>query len=91
MNTINKGYVYILKGNNGKYYVGSTNDLKRRLNQHDNNHTQTTKKMNGFELALSQEYDSLLVARKIEMKIKNLKRKDCIEKMINDGYIRLTV
>jgi len=34
--------------------------------------------MNGFELVLSQEYDSLLIARKIEMKIRNLKRKDCM-------------
>ncbi|KKR44945.1 MAG: Excinuclease ABC subunit C [Parcubacteria group bacterium GW2011_GWA1_40_21] len=90
METKKKGCVYILKGNNSKFYVGSTNDLERRLKQHNNDHTQTTKKMNGFKLVLSQEYDSLLIARKIEMKIKNLKRKDCIEKMINDGYIRLT-
>ena len=36
--------------------------------------------MNGFELALSQEYDSLLVARKIEMKIKILKEKTVLKK-----------
>ena len=75
METKKKGCVYTLKGDNSKFYV-SSNDLERRLKQHNNDHTQTTKKMNGFELVLSQEYDSLHIARKIEMKIKNLKRKD---------------
>ena len=40
-------------------------------------------------LALVQEYDSIEIARKIERKIKNMKRKDYIEKMVKDGYIKL--
>jgi len=47
--------------------------------------------MNDFEVALNQEYESLNLARKIETKIKKLKRKDYIEKIINDGYIRITI
>ena len=47
--------------------------------------------MDNFEIILKQEYGSLNLARKIELKIKKLKRKDYIEKMINDGYIRITV
>jgi putative endonuclease len=30
------GYMYILKCANGAYYTGSTNDLERRLWQHQN-------------------------------------------------------
>mgnify|MGYP001618531377 FL=1 len=91
METKKKGCVYILKDRNGKFYVGSTDNLERRLRQHKNGHTQTTKKMDNFEIILKQEYGSLNLARKIELKIKKLKRKDYIEKMINDGYIRITV
>lgn len=91
METKNKGYVYILKDKNGKFYVGSTDNLKRRLKQHKNGHTQTTRNMDGLEIAFEQEYDSLDLARKIELKIKKLKRKDYIEKMINDGYIKMTI
>ena len=91
MENIKKGYVYILKDRNGKFYVGSTDDLERRFKQHKNGHTQTTRNMNDFEIVLKQEYESLKLARKIELKIKKLKRKDYIEKMINDGYIRMTV
>ena len=91
MENIKKGYVYILKDRNRKFYVGSTDDLGRRFKQHKNGHTQTTRNMNDLEIVLKQEYESLKLARKIELKIKKLKRKDYIEKMINDGYIRITV
>ena len=91
METKKKGYVYILKDKNGKFYVGSTDNLERRLKQHKNGQTQTTRNMDNFEVVLKQEYDSLDLARKIELKIKKLKRKDYVEKMINEGYIRIKV
>lgn len=86
-----KGYVYILKNSAGKLYVGSTDNLERRLHQHAIGHTQTTRNMKELTLALHQEYDSLAQARSVERKIKNMKRKDYIEKMITEGYIRITV
>ncbi|HPS21451.1 MAG TPA: GIY-YIG nuclease family protein [Candidatus Paceibacterota bacterium] len=90
MNT-NQAYVYILKNDSGKFYIGSTNDLNRRLKQHKSGHTQTTHNMGSLKLVLKQSYPSLEVARKIEIKIKKLKRKDYIEKMVKEGYIRLEV
>ncbi len=42
-----------------------------------------------FSLVLKQNYSSLETARKIERKIKKLKRKDYIEKMVKEGYIGL--
>ena len=45
--------------------------------------------MKNIELALSQQYASLKQARKIEYKLKKLKRKDYIEKIIKDGYIKM--
>ena len=83
-------FVYILKDNDGKLYIGSTNDLKRRLHQHDIGHTQTTRNMNGPKVVFSQEYDNLEQARKIERRLKKLKRKDYIQKIIADGYIKMT-
>ena len=84
-----KGFIYILKNEKGNFYIGSTNDLDRRLRQHFSGHTQTTRNRKMTNLVLVQEYDSLEVARKIEKKIKNMKRKDYIEKMVKDGYIKL--
>ena len=84
-----KFFVYILKSESGKYYVGSTNDLDRRFKQHISGHTHSTKRMKNLELAFSQEYKSLKNARSVEKKIKKLKRKDYIEKMIENGYISI--
>ncbi len=36
-------YVYILRCNNGDLYVGSTNDLKIRMRQHENGETPSLK------------------------------------------------
>ena len=69
-------FVYILKDNDGKLYIGNTNDLKRRLHQHDIGHTQTTRNMNKPKVVFSQEYDNLEQARKIERRLKKLRKLD---------------
>ena len=83
------GYLYILKDVKSKFYIGSTSDIKRRMNQHLSGQTQTTRNMTSPELVFTQEYETLEQARKIERKIKKLKRKDYIEKMIADGFIKI--
>jgi putative endonuclease len=82
-------FVYILKDDNNKFYIGSTNDLGRRMRQHRLGHTQTTNRMRNPVLVLSQKYKNLKTAREIEQRIKGLKRKDYIEKMILDGCIKI--
>jgi putative endonuclease len=84
-----KGYVYILENSDHKFYIGSTNDLDRRFKQHNSGHTHTTKRMGKLELVFKQEYDSLNEARKIEIRLKKLKRHDYIEKIIKDGFIKM--
>lgn len=81
--------VYILKNKKGRFYVGSTDNFERRLYQHKMGHTQTTKNMKDFVVVLKQDCSDLTEARTIERKIKKLKRKDYIEKMVKEGYIKL--
>ncbi len=83
------GFVYILKFESGKYYVGSTNDLERRLKQHSNKHTPTTTRLGSEALVLSQEYPTLQAARAVEYKIKALKRRDYIDRIVLDGCIKI--
>lgn len=83
------GYVYITKDADGRTYVGSTDNIQRRSSQHKRGHTQTTRNMNAPKILLVQKYESLAIARKVERKIKKLKRKDYIEKMLKDGFIKI--
>lgn len=85
------GTVYILRNKQNKLYIGSTNNLERRLRQHKNGCTQTTKNMGNVELALKQNFPDLKIARKIEANLKKLKRKDYLEKIINDGFIKMSI
>ena len=86
----NMAWVYILQTKSGKYYVGSTENISARLRHHFGGHTPSTKSMGAEKLLLKQEYRNLKEARYIESKIKSFKRRDYIEKILKDGYIRLT-
>jgi len=82
--------VYILQFEGGKFYVGSTDNLIRRLKQHTDGHTPSTKRLGQGKLVLKQDYQTLREARSIESKLKALKRRDYIAKIVQDGYIKLT-
>ena len=81
--------VYILKCANESFYIGSTDNLDRRLKQHAAGHTYSTRRLGFGELVLSQEYASLADARSVEHKLKLLKRCDYVAKIVKDGYIRI--
>lgn len=83
-------WVYILKSKSGKFYVGSTANLDKRLLHHFGGYTPSTKRLHVMSVALAQEYETLKNARSVEKKIKNLKRHDYIEQMLQDGYIKLS-
>ena len=55
-----KGYLYILLCADGSFYTGSTNDLERRMLEHQNgegaNHT---RKRLPVELVYTEEYDRI--------------------------------
>ncbi len=81
-------HVYILESlRDGRYYIGSTIDLKSRLRHHKNGFTHSTKRFGELKLSFSQEYTTIEEARKIESWLKKLKRKDYLTKMISDGRI----
>lgn len=86
--TRNMAHVYILKSENGTFYIGSTDNLERRLKQHASGQTQTTRQKKIYKLVFEQKFSTLANARKIEKRIKKWKRKDYIEKIIQDGYIK---
>ena len=50
------GCVYILQDTNKKFYIGSINDLNKRLRQHNADHTKATRNMNDPKMVLSQKF-----------------------------------
>ena len=76
-----KGYMYILECADGSYYTGSTNDLMRRMEQHQNgegaNHT---KKRLPVKLIYYEEYQRIDEAfyRKKQVQGWNRKKKEAL-------------
>ena len=61
-------YVYILKSKvDNELYVGSTNDLKRRLEEHNRGENFSTSWRGPFELVYYEAYKSLEDAREREL------------------------
>jgi putative endonuclease len=81
--------VYILYFDaSNKYYIGSTNNLKRRLQEHEKGHTPSTKRLgNSFKLVFHQTTSTLALARTAEYRIKSWKRRDYIERIIDEGRV----
>ena len=82
-------HVYILKFNSGKYYVGSTVNLSEQLRHHRGGFTPSTRRLGTVELVFSQEYSTIGEARRVELKLKKLKRRDYLQKIIADGVIKM--
>ena len=64
-------WVYILRGSNGRHYIGSAVDLYARFAQHRRGHTYTTKRLgDNIEVLASKEVATLREARRIERELK---------------------
>jgi len=67
-------YVYIIRSKStGKFYTGLTNDIIRRVAEHNGHYssTKTTKKIADFELLFVQVCQNRDLARKLEKYLKS--------------------
>ena len=82
-------WVYILQSNkNGSYYIGSTIDIKKRLSLHNKGLVKATNRLLPYRLMLKQYVPTTTEAKQVEFRMKRLKRRDYIEKMNRDRYIK---
>ncbi len=64
-------WVYILRMKNGKYYTGITNDLDRRVTEHKQGRSKSTRRYLPVEIMWVRICNSREAARKLEVKIKS--------------------
>jgi len=53
-----------------RFYIGSTDDLPRRLQEHNRGHTPSTRGRGPWKLVHQEQFDSLANARRRELEIK---------------------
>lgn len=83
-------YVYILKCNDESYYTGVTNNIEKRLAEHnsDNSTTSYTCKRRPVELVYCQEFNDVKQAIELEKQIKGWSHRKK-EALINDDWEKL--
>ena len=66
--------VYILKSlKTGRFYIGSTTNLERRLTQHNIGKNISTRGRGPFVVEYSEQYETITGARQREREIKSFK------------------
>ncbi|MBU0671176.1 GIY-YIG nuclease family protein [Patescibacteria group bacterium] len=77
--TIMKYYLYLLESQIDKsYYLGVTNNIKRRLKEHNSGHSKYTKSKRPWKLIDFIEYDSISEAYKNERMLKQKKKRELV-------------
>ena len=80
--TSNMNFVYILKNESGKYYVGSTSDIERRLYYHNAGKNRSTKNKGPWKLIYSEKHGDKRLALKREKQIKSYKGGNAFKKLL---------
>jgi putative endonuclease len=87
---MSKAFVYILKSEkNGRFYIGSTSNFERRLDEHLNGRSKYTRNNRPIVPVFCQEFPDIKTAKKIEFKLKKFANRAIIEKIIKDQKITL--
>jgi len=73
---------YILKCRDNRYYIGSTNNIKQRLIEHQKGKCKFTKSRLPVTLIYTEEFNDYSLARKREYQIKSYKSRMVIERLI---------
>jgi putative endonuclease len=75
-------YVYAISSNSRKYiYVGITNNLGRRIDEHNKGYNKTTRAYRPFKLILAEEFATRTAAREREKYLKGGFGKEFLKKM----------
>ena len=79
---------YVLQSeSSGQYYIGSTDDLDKRLIKHNKGYSKFTKNKGPFKVAYKEEFKSRSEAKKREYYLKSLKSRVAIEKLIQAAVV----
>ena len=83
--------VYILESwSSKKYYIGHTNDLERRLNEHnDLNRRGWSNKFAPWEVVYSLDYPTRADAMKEERRLKSFKNKESLAKFVEKSKLHI--
>jgi len=77
-------YVYVLRiKKSGRYYIGQTQDMSKRLEKHARGETKSIKNRGPFEVVYVEKYSSRAEAMKREKEIKRYKGGEAFRRLLS--------
>ena len=67
------------------FYVGSSDDLERRISEHLRGHSPATRGRGPWKLVYTEEFETLLEARRRELEIKRWKSAKLIQALVRSS------
>jgi len=79
-------FVYILQSETtGRFYIGSTDDLERRLAEHLRGHSPATRGHGPWKLVYKEQFDTIVEGRRREYEIKRWKSAKLIQALFRSS------
>ncbi|MBT3228249.1 MAG: GIY-YIG nuclease family protein [Candidatus Marinimicrobia bacterium] len=83
--------VYILESETtGKLYIGQTNDIKRRLNQHHRGYVSSTKNRGPWSLLKTIELKTRSEAVQLERRLKRMKNPSRVKSFLKNYHLGMS-
>jgi putative endonuclease len=85
---VQKFYTYIIEStNHSRWYIGHTNNIIRRLFEHNSGQNVSTRNIGKWELIFLREFDTKIEANRFELELKRLRNKNFIKKKYSQFFI----
>ncbi len=81
-------YVYVIQCDEGKYYIGSTNDVKRRIKEHNTGLSKWTSRYHNWRLVHQEQFKTRREALIREKFIKKQKGGDVFYQILGKNRDR---
>jgi len=75
-------YVYVLRNTKGQLYIGSTDDLERRVQQHQQGETRWTRNRGPWTLVFSESFQTRADAMHREKQLKRGRANQQLRKLL---------
>jgi len=85
---LEKFYTYIIESDiSQRWYVGHTNNIERRLVEHNSGQNKSTKGKGLWKLIFLRSFDNNLDANRFELKLKKLRNKIFIRNEYSEFFL----
>ena len=74
-----------MNSSTGKRYIGSTNNLERRISEHKRGHTKSTNRKGIWELIYFEKFNTNIESKNREKVLKSYKGGNALKKLLISG------